>query len=119
MSRDPILYLDDLVESAARIAAPIEGVDFARFQHDLAVHDAVLMNLLMIGEAAKHLPEALRAAAPEIDWRAIAGMRDLIAHQYFALDDHIVWDTACHHVPAVGVAARRIRADSLPHEDGT
>ena len=115
MSRDLSLYLDDLIESAAHIATLIEGVDFTRFPSDLAVHDAVLM----IGEADKHLPEAVRAKAPEINWRAIAGMRDLIAHKYFALDDHIVWDTACQHVPAVGVAAQRMRDDSSPHEDGT
>ncbi len=112
MSRDWLLFLDDLIESADRILRITEGVDFAEFQGNLSVHDAVLMNLLVIGEAVKNLPEQVRAQAPQINWRAIAGMRDLIAHQYFALDDHIVWDTVTNHVTPLLDAAFEIRKEN-------
>ena len=112
MSRDWLLFLDDLIDSAGRIQHITEGLDFAAFQQDISVHDAVLMNLLVIGEAVKNLPEQVRDQAPQINWRAIAGMRDLIAHKYFALDDHIVWDTVANHIAPLLDASLGIRQEN-------
>ncbi|NCC30878.1 MAG: DUF86 domain-containing protein [Chloroflexia bacterium] len=60
--------------------------------------DAVVRNLEVIGEAAKNLPQAQRDLAPTIAWRKIAGLRDIVAHQYFGLNLTIIWDVVQHRL---------------------
>ncbi|GAI28132.1 unnamed protein product, partial [marine sediment metagenome] len=62
-------------------------------------YDAVVRNLEIIGEAAKHISDQLREQLPDIDWRKIAGMRDMLAHAYFGIDDDILWDVVQNKVP--------------------
>lgn len=68
MSRDWLLYLDDIAAAAEKIGRFVGGQTFEGFIADEARFDAVLFNLQILGEAAKQLPEAARQAAPEIDW---------------------------------------------------
>jgi uncharacterized protein with HEPN domain len=70
--------------------------------------DAVLYNLHVIGEAVKNLPEAFRQKHEDLPWREIAGMRDFIAHAYFALDLDILWDAIRNDVPDLLSAVGRI-----------
>ena len=108
MSREWLLYLDDIATASEKISRFVAGLSFAEFIADETRFDAVLFNLQIIGEAAKQLPEAARRAAPEIDWSKPARLRDLITHHYFALDPPIVWDVAVHRVPEIHAAARRL-----------
>jgi uncharacterized protein with HEPN domain len=64
-----------------------------------AHYDAVLRNLEVIGEAVKNLPEDARSCAPGIEWKKIAGLRDVIAHGYFGVDDEILWSIVRDKVP--------------------
>jgi uncharacterized protein with HEPN domain len=79
------------------------------FEGDEQAFDAVLKNLEIIGEAAKRLPVSFKDGHPEIQWREIAGLRDIIVHEYFGLDLDIVWDVVSSRVPDLLV---RIRAFS-------
>ena len=101
MSRDWLLYPDDLIESAEKIQRFLQGRAFETFGADEMLFDAVLFNLEVIGEAVKKLPEEAKASAPEGDWISPARMRDLIAHHYFAVDPRIVWESASLHVPKI------------------
>jgi len=94
VSRDWLLYLDDLIEAGEKVGRSVQGRSFEQFAGDDVVFDAVLFNLQVIGEAVKHLPDTARAAMPEVDWASPARLRDLIAHRYFSLDARIVWDVA-------------------------
>jgi uncharacterized protein with HEPN domain len=101
VSRDWLLYLDDIVQSAEKICRYLRGLSFEQFRENDAIFDAVLFNLGVIGEAAKKLPDSAKAAMPEIDWSDPAKFRDIIAHHYFALDDQIVWDVAVNRIPHI------------------
>jgi uncharacterized protein with HEPN domain len=92
MPRDFSVYLDDILLAVARIREYTSGVSREEFQKDQKTLDAVVRNLQVIGEAVKRLPEDLRARHAEVDWKKVAGLRDMLIHEYFGVDAEIVWD---------------------------
>ncbi len=89
--RDYRLFLQDILESIERIEEYIEGYNFETFTKDRKTVDAVLRNLEIIGEAAKHIPENIRMQHPEIPWKRVIGLRNVVIHHYFGVDLSIVW----------------------------
>ena len=85
-----------------------EGLDFHAFVRNELVYDAVLRNLEVLGEAAKKVLDSVRARHPSVEWRAIAGLRDVLAHAYFALDEATLWDIVAQKVPALAEVLRQI-----------
>lgn len=108
MSRSHRLFLRDMLEACEKVMRYTEGLDFHAFIRNELVYDAVLRNLEVLGEAAKKVPDSVRARHPSVEWRAIAGLRDVLAHAYFALDDATLWDIVAHKVPALAEALRQI-----------
>lgn len=76
MSRDPRLYLLDILDSAAKVQCYTIGLSQEAFEANGMAYDAVIRNLEVIGEAAKHIPQGLKESAPDIPWRMICGFRD-------------------------------------------
>lgn len=111
MPRDVGLYLEDMLEAARRLAGYVTAMDRAAFEADSRTIDAVIRNLEILGEAAKRVPEDVRQRAAAIDWRKIAGMRDVLAHTYFEVDLDIIWDAATNKVPALVEPLQRLLAD--------
>ena len=96
------LWLEQMIEAAALACSYVEGMDFATFENDRRTQQAVVLNLLLLGEIAAKFMEkegAFVAAHPEIPWTAMKGMRNRIAHGYFELDLQVVWDTVMMAVP--------------------
>jgi uncharacterized protein with HEPN domain len=92
MSRNLSLYLTDILTSISKIQRYTAGLSYEDLIQNELTLDAVIHNLLIIGEAAKQIPDELRSKYSQIQWRAIAGMRDLIAHAYFSINPRIVWN---------------------------
>jgi len=111
VSRDPRMYLEDILHSCERIIEYVEGMNLDQFVGDSRTYDAVVRNLEVIGEASKKLPQATRERLPGVEWRKISGLRDYLAHAYFGIDDDILWDVVGNKVPQLATMVREFLAD--------
>lgn len=105
--RDPRERLRDILEAIAAIER-YRDRDQRTFEGDELLQAWFLRHLQIIGEAARALPDDVRALAPEIPWPKIIGMRNILVHGYFEIDTQIVWDAATRDVPAVKPAVERL-----------
>jgi uncharacterized protein with HEPN domain len=104
--------LDQMAESAQLALGYVEGMDLASFRADRRTQQAVVLNLLVIGEAASRFAQdfpELAAQAGEIPWRSMRGMRNRIAHGYYTVDVDLVWRTTMESLPTLIDQVRRLR----------
>ncbi len=107
MTKDPRVYLAHILECVQKIERfTADGRE--RFFQDEMVQDAVLRNFEVIGEAAKRLDDAYRKAHPEIPWRALAGLREVLIHQYEGVDLEKVWAIVESELPRLREAIARL-----------
>ena len=85
-------------------------VDFEQFEDENRTVDAVVRNLEVIAEAAKTLPEDVKSQATEVEWRKIASLRNILAHEYFAINMAILWDIVQNKVGPLDTACRELLA---------
>lgn len=78
-----------------------QGRTKQHFFADEMLVDAVLRNLEVLGEAAKQIPPAVRERYPKLPWRRIAGLRDVLAHAYFSLEEDTIWQIVPERIPAL------------------
>ena len=101
MPRDYKIYLEDISEAIGKILKYTEKMSAEEFGKDAKTVDAVIRNLEIMGEAIKKVPDEIRAKDPAIDWRRISGLRDILIHEYFGIDDQIVWDIIQNKLPVL------------------
>jgi uncharacterized protein with HEPN domain len=107
MPRDDAARIRDIVDAARRIRAHCEPIDHAAFVANDVLMRAVLYDLAVIGEAAKGVSEATRARLRDVPWSDMAGMRDVVIHQYFGIDGALAWRAASVSVPRLLRALER------------
>lgn len=86
--------------AAGKIAEYIKDYDFEKFSTDSKTQSAVIMQLVVIGELSKKIPEEIKEVI-DLPWKLMAGFRDFAVHEYFELDLEQVWDTCMRDVPIV------------------
>ena len=107
MNRDIRIYLEDIYESIRLIKKYTKGISEKEFSTNPEIQDAVIRRLEIIGEATKHIPNGIRDQFPDIPWREIAVMRDVLTHEYFSLDIRRIWSTIQKDIPKL---EQRIKA---------
>lgn len=108
MSRDYRVSLEDIQTAIAKVDRYIEGYQGENFVRDEKTFDAVVRNLEIIGEAVKNIPGEIRVQYPQIEWRNIAGMRDILIHAYFGIDNDIVVDVVLNKLSSLGDCVSRM-----------
>ncbi|MCW7077788.1 MAG: DUF86 domain-containing protein [Canidatus Methanoxibalbensis ujae] len=85
-----------------------ENMNFEDFSNNELIQDGVIRNLEIIGEAVKNLPDDIKKDYPEVEWRKIAGLRDILIHAYFGVDLEVIWDIVKNKVPELKEMMRKI-----------
>ena len=98
-ARDWWFYVQDMIEFSQKVLSYTNGLDQATFIADDRTYDATLCNLELVGEAATHIPRAVRDAHPEIEWREIIATRNRVAHGYMGMDEDVIWDIIQTDIP--------------------
>lgn len=92
VKRELRLFLQDIVESIEQIEEYYEEIETEeKFMHDQKTQDAIVRRLEIIGEATKNIPTDSRSKFPEVPWKKVAGLRDVLTHEYFGVNIERVW----------------------------
>ena len=94
MPRHWRLRVEDILDAMALVESFTKDLKLSGFRKDVRTRHAVIHNLQVIGESARHIPEAIKRKHIHIPWRKIVGLRNVLVHQYFGTDIRIVWRTA-------------------------
>lgn len=98
MKKD-LIFLHHILESINTIEDHMRGITKETFMESILIQDAIIRRIEIIGEATKNLSAEIRNKYPHIQWRSIAGMRDVLIHEYFGVDLKLVFDTATKKIP--------------------
>ena len=111
MRKDPEVFLAHILESIDLIEGYSEGKTREEFVESLQLQDAIIRRIEIIGEAVKNLPEDFKRDHPEIAWQKIAGMRDVLIHQYFGVDLALTWDVVQSDIPDLKLKISQLKRE--------
>ncbi|MFN3762469.1 MAG: DUF86 domain-containing protein [Anaerolineae bacterium] len=109
--RSPVVLLHDILQAINKIERFTAGLSFDDFEENDQVVDAVIRNLEVIGEAVKHIPAEIRSRYDAVEWRRVAGFRDVAIHAYFEVDIHIIWTIITQQLPGFKAVVERMLDD--------
>lgn len=100
-SRNWLLRIQDIINAAHSISDYSAEITFDEFRKNTVLIKAILYDLVVIGEAAIHIPTEVKSRYPQIPWRLMGDMRNIIAHEYFQVDLKIIWNTIQNNLPSL------------------
>ncbi len=109
MKKDPVVFLTHIIDSIQLIESYMDGRTEADLMESTGLQDKIIRRIQVIGEAVKNLPDDLKRDHPEVQWRDIAGMRDIVIHQYFGIDLEFVWNVVTKDIPDLKPKILKIR----------
>ena len=97
--RDWLFRITDILGATSTVETYVKGMSYEDFIADRKTVDAVIRNLIIIGEAASHVPEEIFLSYPKVPWNDMRAMRNFVVHEYFGVSDKILWDTVQTDLP--------------------
>ena len=110
MDKDPGVYVRHILEAIANIEADTAGYDFQKFRTDRRARQLVERNLEILSEASRRLPVELKAKEPTIPWQAVAGIGNILRHDYHQTYPTVLWETCQKDLAPLKEAVSRIGA---------
>ncbi len=118
MPLSPLEYLRHILDEIEYLLSEKEGLSKEQFCHDATLTRAFVRSIEIIGEASKKMPPEMKSRYPETEWKAIAGMRDRLIHDYFGVDYDIIWDVIQNKLPILRKQILEIlRRENTPVKD--
>ena len=97
--RNYTMFLKDILRSTEKIMKYVNDKSFEEFARDEMLTDAVIRNLEIIGEAVKNLPADVKREFSDIEWKKVAGLRNILIHEYFGIDYEVLWGIVKNEIP--------------------
>ena len=117
--KDWTIRLEDMIEAAEKIVRYAQQMaDFQTFCSNEMAVDAVIRNVQIVGEAARHVPDEVQSRYPGVDWAGMRGMRNILVHQYGSVRLDVVWNVTQIDIPALLPRLREMLERELPDEPG-
>ncbi len=111
MTRDIRVYIEDILDSITKIQQYTQTIDEQDFLTNTQLQDAVLRRLEIMGEAVKNIPQAFRDRYPQIPWKKIAGLRDVLIHEYFGVNIHRAWKVSKQDIFVLSDELKKVKKD--------
>lgn len=111
MKKDPIVFIGHIIESIELIEEYAENLNTDKFKKNTAIQDAIIRRLEIIGEAVKNIPSQFRTKHPEIPWKEMTGMRDVLIHKYFNIDLSLTWSVVKRELPPIKVKLQKLLSE--------
>ncbi len=99
MEKDYKAYVNHILDAISSIERYTEGMSFEAFERDNKTIDAVIRNFEIIGEAARNIPQAIKVKYHEVPWDEMYLLRNKVSHEYFGIDEEIIWDVVKNKIP--------------------
>jgi len=105
------MFINDIISSIKKIREYIENLSYQEFRQDTKTVDAVLRNLEIIGEASRNIREDVRKKFPNIPWRRMIGLRNIVSHAYFGVDLELIWEIVSKNLPGLEAKIKNMLKD--------
>ncbi len=105
-------YLGDMIGFCERVQTFTQDMTQLQWENDVMRFDATVRNIELIGEAATHVPDQIRASSPSIPWRMVIATRNRLIHGYLGIDNDTLWSIVETDIPALLASLRTLRAQA-------
>ncbi len=112
MAKTPTIYVSDILDAIRRIERYTKGMTRAGFGHDERTRDAVTRCLEIVSEASRRVPDAMKSKHPDIPWAKIAGIGNILRHEYRSVSTDAIWEVVQSHLAELARAARAMKRES-------
>ncbi|KPK63593.1 hypothetical protein AMJ83_06090 [candidate division WOR_3 bacterium SM23_42] len=113
MKKDPLVFISHRVECIEIIERYVRNTKKSSFMKSVQKQDAVIRRIEIIGEATKHFPKEIKDKYSIIPWQKIAGMRDMLIHEYFGVDLELTWNVATKDIPRLKKEIKKIKLELM------
>jgi uncharacterized protein with HEPN domain len=111
MKKDPVVFIEHVLESIELIENYTANKTISDFIESVQLQDSIIRRIEIIGEVVKNLPDEVKNNYPDVPWKKIAGMRDVLIHQYFGIDLELTWQVVQKDIPDLKRENLKIKKD--------